>query len=96
VQFKHENMSLWYGKSDTPAPGKSVQAGKEIPITIGVTPIDPSNAVEVRYRVNDGPRAGRNIFARCCLRSATAMRWSIPFSAAAPVKKCRQRKRRES
>jgi len=55
VQFKHENMSLWYGESDTPAPDKIVQPGKEIPVYAGVKPIDPSNEVEVRYRVNDGP-----------------------------------------
>ena len=54
MHFKHENMSLWYGISDTPAPGEAVKAGNEVRLTIGVQPADASNQVEVRYRVNGG------------------------------------------
>jgi tetratricopeptide (TPR) repeat protein len=55
MHFEHEGISLSYGTPDAPAPGETVQAGTEITITLGVQPIDASNRVEVRYRLNQGP-----------------------------------------
>jgi Big-like domain-containing protein len=53
MRFEYEGMSLWYGTPDAAA--QSVQAGTEIAITIGVSPVDASNKVELLYRVNHGP-----------------------------------------
>src|SRR6266851_1398297 len=44
-------MSLWYGTPDARAPNETVQAGKPVAITIGVS-YDPGNRVEVHYSVN--------------------------------------------
>lgn len=55
MRFEHEGRSLWYGTSDAPAPADTIEAGKEIPVTIGIQPSDASNIVEVRYRVNEEP-----------------------------------------
>jgi hypothetical protein len=55
MHFEHEGRSLWYGTPDALAPEESVQAGTEIAITIGVSPVDASNYVELLYRVNHGP-----------------------------------------
>ncbi|MCI0552874.1 MAG: hypothetical protein L0287_18135, partial [Anaerolineae bacterium] len=56
MHCKHENLSLWYGTPDAPAPSETVLAGTEIPFTVGVEPADASNQVEVLYRVNGGPQ----------------------------------------
>ncbi len=55
MRFEHEGISLWYGTPDAPAPEQVVRAGAEINITVGVHPVDSSNRVEIRYRVNQGP-----------------------------------------
>jgi hypothetical protein len=55
MQTEHDGISIWYGTPDAPAPGETVQAGVEVTIMVGVRPIDASNAVEVRYRINQGP-----------------------------------------
>jgi hypothetical protein len=57
MRFEHEGRSLWYGTPDAPAPEESVQAGAEIAITIGVSPVDASNKVELLYRINQDPTA---------------------------------------
>src|SRR5262245_22369099 len=55
MRFEHEGRSLWYGTPDAPAPEHVVRAGTEIDLTVGVSPVDSSNRVEMRYRVNQGP-----------------------------------------
>ena len=55
MHFEHEDRSLWYGTPDALAPEGAVQAGTEIAITVGVSPVDASNYVELLYRVNQGP-----------------------------------------
>lgn len=55
MRFEHEGRSLWYGTSDAQAPADTIEAGTEVPITIGIQPSDASNIVEVRYRVNQEP-----------------------------------------
>ncbi len=54
MQFKNENIEMWYGTSDAPAPDEIVAPGMEVAITIGVAPADASNQVEVRHRINQG------------------------------------------
>jgi hypothetical protein len=56
MRFDHDDISLWYGTRYTPAPGSALQAGIEVPITVGVQPADASNKVEVLYRVNRGSK----------------------------------------
>jgi Protein of unknown function (DUF3237) len=54
VQFNHEGLTLWYGTEDAPAPqGKDV-IGQGTCITVGVSPINPSNQVMVHYCVDGG------------------------------------------
>ena len=55
MHWEHAGIRLWYGTPDAPAPGETVEAGRPVGVTIGVQPVDPSNRVEVRYRVDDGP-----------------------------------------
>jgi hypothetical protein len=55
VRFEHDGMSLWYGTADAPAPLENISGGEEVIISVGVTPVDASNAVEVYYRINQGP-----------------------------------------
>ena len=55
MRFTHEGMTLWTGTQDAPSPGESVTAGETISIMIGVQPVNASNQVGVRYRVNEEP-----------------------------------------
>ena len=55
MRFEYEGKALWYATPDAPAPDGAVQAGTEITITVGVSPVDASNQVELLYRVNRGP-----------------------------------------
>ena len=55
MRFEYEGRALWYATPDAPAPDGAVQAGTEITITVGVSPVDASNKVELLYRVNRGP-----------------------------------------
>jgi peptidoglycan hydrolase-like protein with peptidoglycan-binding domain len=55
MHFEYQGRSLWYGTPDAPAPRESVQAGTEIAVTIGVSPVDASNNVELLYRIDQGP-----------------------------------------
>src|SRR5215208_6092695 len=48
-------MQLWYDEADAPAPHGTVEAGTEVPVTVGIQPEDTSNRIEVLYRVNGGP-----------------------------------------
>jgi hypothetical protein len=54
MHFEHQDISLWFGTADTPAPSETIPAGSEATITIAVQPISASNQVELRYRVNQG------------------------------------------
>uniref|UniRef100_UPI00190EDAE2 neuraminidase-like domain-containing protein n=1 Tax=Calothrix rhizosoleniae TaxID=888997 RepID=UPI00190EDAE2 len=54
MRSEHEGISLWYGTPDAPAPQENVSAGKQISVTVGVSPADASNRIEIRYRVNQG------------------------------------------
>ena len=55
MHFEHEGRSLWYGTPDAPAPEEAVQAGADIAITIGVSPVDASNNIKLLYRIDQGP-----------------------------------------
>lgn len=52
MRYENDGITLWYGTEDTPAPENAIAMDTETPITIGIHPLDPSNRVEVRYRVN--------------------------------------------
>jgi receptor-binding and translocation channel-forming TcA subunit of Tc toxin/ABC toxin-like protein len=54
MRFESQDISLWYGTVDAPAPRELVPQTDEITLTIGVQPADASNKVEVAYRVNHG------------------------------------------
>ena len=55
MKFEEQGMSLWYGTTDAPAPGETVQDTTEVSITVGVQPISASNGVAIVYRINQGP-----------------------------------------
>ena len=52
---EHDGITLWYGTADAPAPAETVPAGRPVSVTIAVRPVDSSNRIELRYRVNDAP-----------------------------------------
>lgn len=52
MRIEHDNLVLWYGTSDTPAPPAVVVSGAPISITVAVAPVDASNRVSILYRVN--------------------------------------------
>jgi len=54
MRIEHEGISLWYGTPDAPAPQENVSAGQQISVTVGVSPADASNRIEIRYQVNQG------------------------------------------
>lgn len=55
VRFSNQNLTLWYGTPDAPAPldGK-IEARRRVSVTVAVQPAHPSNAVTVRYSVDEG------------------------------------------
>jgi hypothetical protein len=53
VRFQNQRMSMWYDTPDAPAPSGSVLEGSGVAVTVAVSR-DPSNNVEVQYRVNRG------------------------------------------
>jgi hypothetical protein len=53
VKISHESLSLWYGTPDAPAPGEIVPR-EGASLFVGVHPANPTNAVNVRYRVDGG------------------------------------------
>ena len=55
MRIDHDGMSLWYGTADAPAPAEVVADGSAVALTVGVHPADPSNSVELRYRLDGGP-----------------------------------------
>ena len=54
MRIENQGLSLWYGTPDAPGPGTVIPAGAEVPITVGMSPADASNKVDVRYRINGG------------------------------------------
>ncbi len=62
MQVEYQDIALWYGTPDAPAPAEFIQAGAETTITVGVQPADASNHIEVRYRINQ--RSTETIAAR--------------------------------
>ncbi|MGD1808192.1 neuraminidase-like domain-containing protein [Dapis sp. BLCC M126] len=54
MRIEYEGISLWYGSPDAPAPQDNISAGKQISVTVGVSPADASNKIEIRYQVNQG------------------------------------------
>jgi Protein of unknown function (DUF3237) len=55
VRFKNQQLTLWYGTPDAPAPldGK-IEARRGVVVAVGVQPAHPCNAVTVRYCVDEG------------------------------------------
>jgi hypothetical protein len=54
VKLTHEGLSLWYGTPDAPAPLGDKVSRTDASAIIGVHPANPTNAVNVRYRVDGG------------------------------------------
>ncbi|HEX2881280.1 MAG TPA: DUF3237 domain-containing protein [Polyangiaceae bacterium] len=55
MRFSHQQLTLWYGTPDAPAPIDSVlSAGQPALITVAVQPPGPSNSVTVHYRIDGG------------------------------------------
>ena len=52
MRIENQGLSLWYGTPDAPGPGTAIPAGAEVPITVGMSPPDASNKVDVHYRIN--------------------------------------------
>ena len=52
VHFAHDKLELWYGTPDAPAPNGTTEQRQGVSITVGVRPMNPSNTVRVRYRVD--------------------------------------------
>lgn len=52
VQLAHDGLELWYATPDAPAPDGTTEQRQGVAVTVGVRPANPSNAVNVRYRVN--------------------------------------------
>jgi hypothetical protein len=70
VKFSNEGLTLWYGTPDAPAPADDVvQPRRGNAVVVGVKPASPTNAVQVRYRVDDGP-----------LRSVSGARYKTDYA----------------
>jgi len=54
MRFVNQGLSLWYATPDAPAPEGAVPAGVEELVTVGLSPPDGSNWVDVHFRVNGG------------------------------------------
>lgn len=50
MRFEHDDMVIWYGTDDTPAPTGSVTPGRELTVTVAVQPVSASHQVELHYR----------------------------------------------
>jgi Protein of unknown function (DUF3237) len=56
VRFSHQQLTLWYGTADAPAPlDDAIVARRGVSVTVAAQPPSPSNAVTVRYRVDQSP-----------------------------------------
>ncbi len=54
MRIENDGILLWYETLDAPAPDNIVSVSDRVAITVGIQPVDASNSVEVRYRVNQG------------------------------------------
>lgn len=52
VEFAHDGLELRYGTPDAPAPDGTTEPRRGVSVTVGVHPANPSNTVNVRYRVD--------------------------------------------
>jgi hypothetical protein len=52
VQLAHDGLELWYATPDALAPDGTVEQRHGVAVTVGVRPANPSNAVNIRYRVD--------------------------------------------
>jgi len=56
MRFEHQQLKLWYGTGDAPAPvDDAIAPRRGASVTVAAQPPGPSNAVIVRYRVDAGP-----------------------------------------
>lgn len=56
MHFSNDGLSLWYGTPDAPAPfDQEVVPRDGASVVVAVSPPNPTNAVQVRYRVDGGP-----------------------------------------
>jgi hypothetical protein len=54
VRFTNQQLTLWYGTADAPAPLEGESERRRVSVTVAVQPPNPSNAVTVRYSVDRG------------------------------------------
>ncbi len=52
MKFEHDGITLWLETSDAPVPSSIEPLDRDLTITMAVQPIDASNHVELRYRLN--------------------------------------------
>ena len=52
MRLESQGLSLWYATPDAPAPGDGVTAGLGVLVTVGMSPPDASNRIDVHYRIN--------------------------------------------
>lgn len=55
IELANSGVTVWYGKSDAPAPPEQVSNDSPLCVTVGVRPAHPANGLDVAYRVNQGP-----------------------------------------
>jgi len=70
----HEGLPLWYSTEDTPKPERFVESGENLSVIAGVSPLNPSNTVSVRYCVVGdfectGPRVIRDAAEQACFEA---------------------------
>jgi Protein of unknown function (DUF3237) len=53
VRLAHDGLEMWYATPDAPAPDGTTEQRQGVSVTVGVRPANPSNAVSVRYRVDE-------------------------------------------
>jgi Tc toxin complex TcA C-terminal TcB-binding domain/Neuraminidase-like domain/Salmonella virulence plasmid 28.1kDa A protein len=70
ARFEHDGISVWYETDDAPAPQGDVPAGIPLSVTVGVSPPDAGNAVEIVYSVNGG--SDQSVQARWIFNSQSA------------------------
>jgi Protein of unknown function (DUF3237) len=56
LELTGDGLTLWYGDDLTPAPSGEVPVDLPVSVTVGVRPARPTNAIDVEYRINGGPR----------------------------------------
>jgi hypothetical protein len=54
VKLTYEGLTLWYGTPDAPAPLDQIVSRDAASLVVGVSPPNPTNAVQALYRVDGG------------------------------------------